>query len=212
MTAQPTEDGEAYILNGEKLWCTNGPVADIMVVMASTPPRREGGRRGITAFIIERDMPGVEVTHRSTFMGLRGIENGVIRFTDVRVPSENILWGVGQGLKLALITLNTGRLTIPATAAIAGKWCLRVVREWSATRVQWGAAIGKHDAMAQKISEIAGFTLAIDAIAYLSARLADSGEFDIRLDAAFAKLYNSKVALHKADENMLICVTKVYMT
>src|SRR5690625_6130049 len=99
MTAQPTEDGEAYILNGEKLWCTNGPVADIMVVMASTPPRREGGRRGITAFIIERDMPGVEVTHRSTFMGLRGIENGVIRFTDVRVPSENILWGVGQGLR-----------------------------------------------------------------------------------------------------------------
>jgi len=212
MTAEPTEDGEAYILNGEKLWCTNGPVADIMVVMASTPPRREGGRRGITAFIIERDMPGVEVTHRSTFMGLRGIENGVIRFTDVRVPSENILWGVGQGLKLALITLNTGRLTIPATAAIAGKWCLRVVREWSATRVQWGAAIGKHDAMAQKISEIAGFTLAMDAIADLSARLADSGEFDIRLEAAVAKLYNSEAAWHIADETMQIRGGRGYET
>src|SRR5690625_6044921 len=124
MTAQPTEDGEAYILNGEKLWCTNGPVADIMVVMASTPPRREGGRRGITAFIIERDMPGVEVTHRSTFMGLRGIENGVIRFTDVSVTSENILCGVGQGLKIALITLITGRLPVFPTTDFEGPWFL----------------------------------------------------------------------------------------
>lgn len=211
-TADPTEDGEAFILNGEKLWCTNGPICDVMVVMARTPPKPGSERRGITAFIVEMDWPGVEVVNRLDFMGLKGIENGVIRFTDVRVPRENVLWGEGRGLKLALITLNTGRLTIPATAAAAGKWCVKVAREWSATRQQWGVPIGKHDAIAQKLGVMAATTFAMESITELAAGLADAGKSDIRLEAAIAKMYNSEAAWRVADECMQIRGGRGYET
>jgi hypothetical protein len=211
-TADPTEDGEAFILNGEKLWCTNGPIAELMVVMARTPPRKGGKRRGITAFIVEADSPGIEMVHRLEFMGLRGIENGVIRFKDVRVPRENILWGEGLGLKLALITLNTGRLTIPATTAAGGKWCLKVARQWAAEREQWGAPIGKHDAIAQKLADMAARTFAMEAITELAAALADAGTSDIRLEAALAKMYNSETAWRVVDDTMQIRGGRGYET
>ena len=209
--ATPTSDGSAYLLNGEKLWCTNGTIAELMVVMARTPGKP--GKPGpISAFIVETDTPGFEVVHRLEFMGIRGIENALLRFTNVRVPKENLLWGEGKGLKLALITLNTGRLTLPSTCVSAGKWCVQVARRFANERVQWGKPVGRHEAVAQMLAEMAARTYAMEAIADLCALLGDAGRSDIRLEAAIAKLWNSDTAWEISDQALQIRGGRGYET
>lgn len=212
-TAVPSDDGESFILNGEKLWTTNGPRADLIVVMARTPAR-EGvkSKRPITAFIVEADWDGVEVEHTCHFMGLRGLSNGVLRFRNVRVPKENILWGEGMGLKLALVTLNTGRLSLPAFCAAAGKGCVELSRWWAKERVQWGVPIGKHDAISQKLGRMTAETFAMDSVVALTSAMADAKKFDIRLEAAIAKMWNSEVAWDVVNEALQIRGGRGYET
>ncbi|MFD8774662.1 acyl-CoA dehydrogenase family protein [Streptomyces sp. NPDC059916] len=196
-TAVP--DGDSYVLDGVKLWTTNGVVADLLVVMARVP-KTDGRKGGITAFVVEADSEGITVENRNAFMGLRGLENGVTRFHRVRVPAANRIGPEGAGLKIALTTLNTGRLSLPAMCVGAGKWCLKIAREWSAAREQWGKPVAFHEAVGQKISFIAATTFALEAVVDLSSQMADENRNDIRIEAALAKLYGSEMGCLMADE------------
>ena len=203
-TAVPTDDGDAYILDGVKLWTTNGVIAELVVVMALVPAHTDADgtahKGGISAFVVEMDSPGITVENRNAFMGLRGIENGVTRFHQVRVPAANRLGREGQGLKIALTTLNTGRLSIPALCVASGRWSLKIAREWSNARTQWGRPVGKHEAVGKKIAFIAASAFALDAVFELSAEMADAGQKDVRIEAALAKLWSTEISCRIADE------------
>ena len=191
-TAEPTDGG--YILNGTKLWATNGAVADVVVVMARTP------KTGISAFILPYDSEGVTVLHRNAFMGLRGIENSVTQLENVFVPKEYLIGKEGWGLKIALSTLNTGRLALPAICVGQSKWATKIAREWSTERVQWGKPVGKHDAVAQKNAFIAASAFGLEAMLDVASRLADEKRNDVRIEAAIAKLYGSEIGWKVLDE------------
>ncbi|MEV7226841.1 acyl-CoA dehydrogenase family protein [Polymorphospora sp. NPDC051019] len=208
-TAEPVEGG--FKLNGVKLWATNGTVATLLVVMARVPAT-DGQRGGITAFVVEGDSPGITVERRNEFLGLRGLENSVTRFHDVFVPADQVIGGVGKGLKIALTTLNTGRLSLPAMCVGAGKWSLNVAREWAAERVQWGRPVGEHEAVAKKLSFIAASTYGMETMLDLCCMLADDDRNDIRIEAALVKLYASELAWQVADELVQIRGGRGYET
>jgi alkylation response protein AidB-like acyl-CoA dehydrogenase len=198
-TAEPTADGKHYVLNGSKLWCTNGTLAELIVVMARNPRTN-----AISAFVVETAWPGVKVTHRCRFMGLRALANAALEFHDVRIPAENLIGKEGRGLKIALTTLNTGRLSLPAAVVGGGKVFLELNRKWAQARSQWGQEIGKHEAIAHKLAEMASTLYAMEAVSDLAQSLADRKGYDIRLEAAAAKEWNTVKAWRLVDETMQI--------
>jgi alkylation response protein AidB-like acyl-CoA dehydrogenase len=205
LTTEAKPDGDDFIINGEKLWCSNGTRAGLLIVACKTPPKMVEGkpRTQITTFVVETKTPGVEVVHRSQFMGLHALYNGVIRFTNVRVPKANIVGGEGRGLKVALSTLNSGRLSIPASSIGVAKRSLQIAREWGKERIQWGVPIGQHAAVAEKIRRIAAHAFAMEAMLITTSRLVDRDKkADIRLEASMCKMWGTEKAWFCLDELM----------
>lgn len=205
-TAEISADKSYYTLNGTKLWCTNGTIADLIVVMAKTAPKIVNGKekQQISAFVLDMNTPGIEVVHRCEFMGLGGIYNGLLKFTNVKIPAENLLWNEGRGLALALGTINVGRLTLPAASLGAAKQCLSIARRFGTNRVQWGMPIALHEDGREKIAYIAATTYAMEAVTWLTSHWADRGNVDIRIEAAMAKLFCTEELWKIADLTMQI--------
>jgi alkylation response protein AidB-like acyl-CoA dehydrogenase len=213
-TAELSEDGEHYILNGTKLWCTNGPSAKLLVVMAKTPPKIVNGkeRTQISAFVVETEWEGVEVEFVCDFMGLRGISNGQLAFKNVKVPKDNIIGKEGMGLRIALSTLNVGRLGIPAASGGAAKLGVKSVAKWARDRVQWGQSVGKHQSISKKISNMATDTFAMESVVWLASGMTDLPNFDIRLEAAIAKYFCTETAWKICDDYVQVRGGRGYET
>lgn len=210
--AIPTEDGN-YLINGIKLWCTNGPDADVIVVMAQTPVVKNGKEsKQISTFIVEMKSPGIELIHRCKFMGLKGLSNGLIAFNNVKVPAENMIGKPGQGLKIALTTLNAGRLGIPAAAAGACKNFILEAERWINERIQWGVPIGKHQSIAKKVSNMTADTFAMESLVYLACAFADRENADIRLEAAAAKYFCTETTWRVLDDFLQVRGGRGYET
>jgi alkylation response protein AidB-like acyl-CoA dehydrogenase len=205
--AELSDDGEHYILNGQKLWCTNLTLAELIVVMARNPATNR-----INCLVVEMDWPGVKIEHRSRFMGLKALANGVVSFDNVKVPKDNLIGKDGDGLKIALVTLNTGRLSLPAATSGSAKRFVEVVRKWSNARVQWGVPIGKHEAIAHKNARILSSAFAMESVAYLVGELADAKGVDIRLEAAAAKEWNTVRNWHLSDDTLQVRGGRGYET
>lgn len=207
--AELSEDKTHYILNGDKLWCTNGwdPKTSLVVVMARTEDKISKSGKPIpqiSAFVVEMDSPGVERVRRCQFMGLRGIANGAITFKNVKVPVENLIGKPGMGLKIALTTLNTGRLGLPAAGIGTLKMFIKELEQWSNERVQWGKSVGKHQSISRKIALYTSHLFAMQAMVSLTCAFADHKNADIRLEAAAAKYFCSEYVWKCLDDYMQI--------
>ncbi|MCO4744787.1 MAG: acyl-CoA dehydrogenase family protein [Proteobacteria bacterium] len=198
-TLTRTDDGEHYILSGRKLWITNGTIAKLMVVMA-----RHADSGKISAIVVDTASKGVSVERRCHFMGLKALENGVICFDEVKVPVKNRIGDEGRGLKVALVTLNTGRLSLPAGCAGGNRRLLQIARDFAGERVQWGHPVGKHEAIAHKLTDLAALTWTMESMTRLCSLLADRQGYDIRLEAAAAKEWGSTRNWDSVDETLQI--------
>ena len=214
-TATLSEDGKHWILNGEKLWCTNGVVADVIVVMAVSGTRTTSRGKTvnkISAFLVQTDTPGLEVMHRCRFMGIKAIENGILRFSDCKIPTENLIGAEGEGLKIALATLNDGRLSIPAISAQGATMLADFSASWGKTREQWGRKVGQHEPGSDKIARIASSAYAMSALSDYCAALSDKGEQDMRMEAAAAKMFNTEVLWEVVDTAIQLRAGRGYET
>jgi alkylation response protein AidB-like acyl-CoA dehydrogenase len=213
-TARLSDDGSHWILNGEKKYATNAALAGFMTVMAKTPVTDERGktRDKVTAFIVTPDLPGFEVVkHNRSKCGIRGSWQAVLRFTEMRVPSDRILGGPGKGLKVALSVLNYGRCTLSAGCAGGAKKALEMCVERVRTRKQFGRSIGEFHLVKEKIARMAESVFAMDAMTYLAAGLVDRQVEDLMLETAICKLFCSEASWQVIDDAVQLFGGEGYM-
>ncbi len=191
--ATPTDDGSAYILNGEKRYITNASIAQVLTVMARTPVPGKEGKTAVTAFLVTPDMEGFEMIEpRMPKLGIRGTATGRFRLNNVRVPKENILGPLGKGLRVALTVLDFGRTTFGACCTGAAKTCLRMSIAHANKRKQFNKTLANFDLVKKKIARTAADVYAMEAMTQVTASLIDRGLEDYMLETAMLKVFTTE--------------------
>jgi alkylation response protein AidB-like acyl-CoA dehydrogenase len=203
--AELDADGTHWVLNGDKIWIGNASFSEIVVAFAQTPVER-GGKTvdRVTAFILRPDMPGFTRGGPLRKMGARGSNQAELRFRDVRVPRENVLGEVGEGFKLAMRILNSGRQGLSAGAAGGVKRCLEMAAEFAAERRQFGRPIAGFELIQGKLAAMAADAYTAESAAYFTTGLADRGDVDYALESAAAKVWNSEALDRAVDETVQV--------
>ncbi len=191
MTTRAEQRGDGWVLNGRKMWITNGAEAGVFIVFANANP--EAGYRGITAFIVERDFAGFSVGKKEDKLGIRASSTTELILDNVEVPAENVLGPVGQGYKVAIETLNEGRIGIGAQMIGVSQGALAAATAYLKERQQFGKALSEFQGIQFQLAQARTETEAARLMVYNAARLKDAGE-DIAMEGAMAKLFSSQVA------------------
>ncbi len=211
-----TEDGEYYILNGEKKWATSGAMAGLFTVMANQmieDPATGKLKKKVTALICTPDLEGIDIFSRNRAKcGIRGTWQARVRFTNVKVPKERLLHKEGRGLNVALTCLNYGRCTLSAGMVGAAKAAYEQAGKWARYRHQFDRAIGEFEMIQDKMATMAAYLYAMDAMLYMSTGIVDRGDEDIMLETAICKVFCSEMGFRTVDHALQVMGGEGYMT
>ncbi len=206
-----SEDGEHYILNGEKKWATSGALASLFTVMAKQ--KMGDGKEKVTALVCTPDMEGIDIFQKNrSKCGIRGTWQARIRFTDVRVPKFNRLHGEGKGLKVALTCLNFGRCTLSAGMLGGAHRATDQAIKWAQTRHQFGRPLSDFELMREKIARMSALNYAMDAVLYATTGFLDRGDDDIMVETAICKVFCSEMGWRVVNDAVQIMGGEGYMT
>lgn len=212
--AVASEDGNHFILNGSKIWISNGGIADILTVFAKTPvtdPSSGVTKDKMTAFIVERSFKGVSSGPPEKKMGIKASNTAEVYFEDVKVPMENVLGGLGEGFKVAMNVLNNGRFGMAATLTGTMKKCIQTSVEHATSRVQFGRKLETFGTIQEKIARMVIAHYVCESLAYAVAGSMDEGSNEYQVEAAISKIYGSEAAWFVVDESIQILGGNGYM-
>lgn len=201
LKTRAVKDGDHYVLNGSKIFITNGGEADVYIVFASTNPERRS--RGISAFIVEKNTPGFIVGKDERKMGLHGSRTVALNFENMRIPAENLLGAEGEGFKLAMANLDTGRIGITAQALGIAEAALNAATNYAHSRRQCGKPLASRQGIAFKLADMATQVEAAKLLLYRAAYLRQQGK-NCTMEASMAKLFTTKIAVEAATEAVQI--------
>ncbi|MBX3206289.1 MAG: acyl-CoA dehydrogenase family protein [Labilithrix sp.] len=196
-------DGDSYVINGEKIWVTNGGVADLFTVFARTSPAEDGAKPRLTAFVVERGA-GVSSGADEPTLGMRGASTTNLTLSSLRVPATQVLGDVGRGFKVAMEVLTTARLALASSCVGSSKRLLRLAVERATERKTFGRSIAEFPLVKDKIATMSADIFALESMTYLTTGLFDAGRTDFSVESAICKVFGSETLWRVANESAQI--------